>query len=232
MKLNAGERNGVSLNNGMNMSPRQSGTAVYETTGEFGFLMQQLAAMHQENGYRSFAFLGAETNQGVTSVLKGLRDFGTLVNSDSPTLMIDANFVDPQLHEVFYCARTPGLADVLAGEEQFDASVIADRESQTGILPAGYTKSRPVFSYSGIKELMKLARDKYDYIFIDLAPLSLQPESLAFCRESDCVILIVASECLHARAVERVNSMLTSYGCSVGGIVLNRYRHVVPQWLY
>jgi len=204
----------------------------YESGGAAGFLMQQLVAMNQEQKRKAFAFIGAGPRQGVTTVLDQIRAFSAIVGADSRMLMIDANFAHPQLHEIFSCSRAPGLVQVLAGERSLEETIIDDEISGIAVLPAGKRKMNPGFFHLQIKELLKKARDKYQFVLIDLPPLSSQPEVLAFCRESDCTLMVVASEMIHAKAAERVKNLLTCYGCRIGGVVLNRYRHVVPRWLY
>jgi Mrp family chromosome partitioning ATPase len=72
-------------------------------------------------------------------------------------------------------AKTPGLLDVVTNQASFNDLVIADTKHKFDFLPSS-TRIKPsnssdILSSAAMKQMLKAARNEYDYVLVDLPPI-------------------------------------------------------------
>ena len=150
-------------------------------------------------------------------------------------LVIDANRGHPVLDLAFNTSPGPGLYDVLKEGVSYPDAIFKVGESNVSIMPCG-TRSALDSHRNRAKNrfpiFISLMRDQFRYILIDSAPMLSSANSIAIAIGSDVTSLIIEANVTKWEVAEKAKRMLEANHCVLGGIVLNRVKHVIPKWIY
>ena len=80
--------------------------------------------------------------------------------------------------------------------------------------------------------MVLFAAERFDFTVLDLPPLDRPAETLPLCGVLDGVLLLVESERVRWPVAERYVNGLTRSGAKPLGVVMNKQKRHVPQWLY
>lgn len=72
------------------------------------------------------------------------------------------------------------------------------------------------------KELLKVAREHYDYILIDSAPLGNVIDSAIIAESCDGAIIVIEAEVISYRFVQEIQAQLERSNCPILGTILNK----------
>jgi Mrp family chromosome partitioning ATPase len=75
-------------------------------------------------------------------------------------------------------------------------------------------------------------KQEYDWVIFDGAPVDEYPDSIVLARQVDGVILVIQAENRGAEVAIRAKSNLERSCGTILGAVLNRRRHVIPEFIY
>jgi Mrp family chromosome partitioning ATPase len=102
------------------------------------------------------------------------------------------------------------------------------------LLPSGIpcALSLSAFQSPPLDELLRKARELFEYVIIDAPSLPQHPESLLLARQADGVILVVESEKTRKQSALWAKRQIEKAGVPILGVILNRRRYRVPSWLY
>jgi capsular exopolysaccharide synthesis family protein len=150
------------------------------------------------------------------------------------TLLIDANLRTPALDDVFVGQQNPiGLSDVVLSEANLDQSIYQTRYSNLFVLPSGKAVSSPSYIFDGnsLSSLLDRLRERFEYIIFDASPLDAYSESSFLASKVDGVILVVEAERTKTEVVRRIKKGLEATGATIIGVVLNKKRKYIPEFL-
>jgi len=86
---------------------------------------------------------------------------------------------------------------------------------------------------SGVfEEFLKMACKRFDYIILAAPPVLGSLEARATCAKVDGVVLVLASGKTRRQIARKCKETLEEAGGRILGVVLNRRRHYIPQWIY
>jgi len=130
-----------------------------------------------------------------------------LARSGRRTLLIDTDVRRPQIHRLFGLRSGPGFGELVSGQANLSDVAVPGPVPGLDVISAGNCNSWAVgelldHRFPEVLQDVKLA---YDVVVIDTAPLLTAPESLAFSRAADGVVLSVM------RDVSRLSSVLACY---------------------
>lgn len=142
---------------------------------------------------------------GVTSALPGegkstvATNFAALLAiSGKRTLLIDADVRRPGLSAMMKPAPQIGLIEAVSGEIPWTQAVKTDRRSQLTILPIALGKDaarrhdgNELISSPAMKQLLDEARQAFDYVIVDLAPVGPVVDAKAFEPLADGYLFVV-----------------------------------------
>lgn len=72
----------------------------------------------------------------------------------------------------------------------------------------------------------------FDLVLIDSLPLSISPDASAIASKVDGVILVLEAEKTKWRTARHVRERMESVGGNILGIVFNKRRYYIPQFIY
>lgn len=106
-------------------------------------------------------------------------------------LVIDCDLRRPTMHAAFQIASSPGVADILDRPE-IPVVRITERLS---IVPAGRLEGDPmgVLTSAAMATLLEHARQEYDWVLLDTAPLAVLPDANLLADHIDGAVLVVSA---------------------------------------
>lgn len=75
-------------------------------------------------------------------------------------------------------------------------------------------------------------RERFDHVIVDAPPLQGFPESLVLSRKVDGVVLVVESGKTRKRTALWAKQQVVDAGGTLLGVVLNKRKYYIPNWLY
>ena len=149
-------------------------------------------------------------------------------------LLIDANLRSPRLHEVFNMEHNQGLSDLLTNEEEKSSLFKKVGHGNLYLIPCGKKESEPlaIFESDRFDKTLKLMREKFDYVILDAPPVSGYAETKVMGKKVDGVILVIESGKTRKQVATRAKQELEDAGVKILGVILNRRKHYIPEWIY
>lgn len=145
-----------------------------------------------------------------------------LSSSHRNVLIIDADLRKPSINKLFNVENTNGLTELLLGEKSFE-NVVKNINKNISIITAGEKNVNPVelLDSKEMDELLKEAKEKYDYILIDTPPLQAVTDAKLLSTKADEVILVVKAESIKKDIARESLELIRNVQGNLSGIVFN-----------
>jgi protein-tyrosine kinase len=137
-------------------------------------------------------------------------------------LLIDADLRRPRLHDAFGVPGVSGLHEAVLGETPNKSTVpVFDIGHGVWLLPAGRPTADPmaVLTSDRMREIVAEARQAYDWVVIDTAPLAVMSDAHVLRDAVDTAVLVVSAGHTDYEFVERAVTLLGRE--HIIGVVLN-----------
>lgn len=154
---------------------------------------------------------------------------------DEQVLLIDADLTEPTQHRLLSLNESPGLGDWLAVASDADGSIdpFVQRTNHGRLAMMAAGRSGGVTRLlDRMDRLIEQATIDHRHVVIDLPPVSSTPTSLRLAAKCNAVLLVVECGNMHQEVVRRSVIALQQAGAKVAGVVLNKRRFPIPDWLY
>lgn len=212
-------------------SPQGSGARV--TPSRVVDLKTKLLSRYAGQHIKTILITGTAHGCGATTTAVSL---ATAMAKDSKrnVLLVDGNFRTPGLHRVFGTAYNGGMYDLLNfnGQSTFEFRKVGPGELY--LLPSGI--NRPVqngyFESNRFDIFLKQVRARFDYVILDSAPVNEFPDSTAMCAKVDGVIIVITYGKTRRQVALRVKKELEDSGANLLGVVFNKRKYYIPDWIY
>ena len=192
-------------------------------------ILTRLRTQHPGESIKIIMFTGAAHGGGVTTTAVNFAK--TLVKGHQvKILLIDANLRTPNLRELFDIKNDQGLTDIVLDDDIRPYKVINFDPSYLFVLATGGNYVGPVglFESERFDTFLNNARDEFDYIILDSAPLPSFAEARVLCEKVDGVVMVVESGKIRRQVALRVKKEIEDAGkLHNSPILVNR----PGQWL-
>lgn len=168
---------------------------------------------------------------GLTSALRGEGKSTTAINlsyvlaeANKKTLLIEADMRLPRIQRLLQFQETVGLSNVLAGvnklKEAIRCGVFWDTLS---ILPSGEIPPNPseLLSSMKMKHILSTLAEDYDYIIIDLPPITAVSDGLAISTLLSDMIVVVRPDYCDRHALADAMRQMEFLNVKILGFVMN-----------
>jgi capsular exopolysaccharide synthesis family protein len=208
-------------------SPIREGLEPYED------ILTRMNTGHPEVSIKSIMFTGAAHGGGATTTAVNFAK-ALVKNSEAKVLLMDANLRTPQLHNLFNITSGRGLCDILMDNDDKAFKVLKFGPSYLFILAGGgdYKGAVSLFESKRFDEFLKETRKTFDYVVLDGAPLPNSAETRVLCDKVDGVVMVIESGKLRRQVAVRAKQELEDAGARILGVVLNKRKYYIPNWLY
>jgi capsular exopolysaccharide synthesis family protein len=149
-------------------------------------------------------------------------------------LLIDANLRSPRLHELFDIEYNKGLSNLLTMKEDEALPYKKVEHGNLYVIPSGKKGIGPLTIFESVRfeKKLKMMRERFDYIILDAPPMNGYAESRVIATKVDGVILVIESGKTRRQVAIRAKQELEEAGTKVLGVILNRRKHYIPEWIY
>lgn len=171
------------------------------------------------------AFTSCTPNEGKSNVTLNLAV--SLAEAGNRVLLIDADLrKSVLLARVRVAGKVTGLSHLLSGQSSLTETISNTDVSGLQILFAGPVPPNPSELLGGkmFEELIRSARQVYDYVLIDTPPLGRVIDCAVITRTCDGVVLVIEAEAISYRYEQEVKEQLEKTGCPILGAVLNKVK--------
>ncbi|MCE9611992.1 MAG: polysaccharide biosynthesis tyrosine autokinase [Chthoniobacter sp.] len=159
----------------------------------------------------------------------------SLAQQQLRTLIIDADLRKPGLGKSFSTpAQASGLSDVLSGKATFEEACHGTRVSGLSFMPAGNRNASPLelLADERFAKLLHVAREKFDRIILDTAPINAVSDTLLIVKHADATAFVVRARKTSSRTLLRALQLLDGVGAAPAGFILNRLPARLANYYY
>jgi len=166
----------------------------------------------------------AQPSEGKTSTALNLA--AALAQKGSRVLLIDADLRRPRLASALNLPGHQGLADMLSGSAEFDATLVQKIEGLETLflLASGPRAPNPaeLLCSRKMEQLLAWLRKGFDHIIVDSPPVLPVTDSTILSTLVDGVIMVVACESTSRAALNRACRVVEHSGGKILGTVFNK----------
>lgn len=136
-------------------------------------------------------------------------------------LLIDCDMRLPTIATKLSIKGSPGLSNILVGDCAVKDGIMRHGDFNIDVLPSGTIPPDPtgLLESETFSVLLKELRKIYDYIFIDLPPVTAVTDAAILSRHVDGYLLVVKNESSEYRGVSNMLNQLRLVGGKILGFV-------------
>lgn len=159
--------------------------------------------------------------EGKTTVATNLAI--TMALAGSRVLLIDADLRRGSLSTCFDVAPGVGLGEIIAGGATVEQCVQETEYDKLTLLGRGrdLPPCSENFLGDGMRQCLQDARDTYDFVIVDSAPVLVADDTTTLAPLADTTLFVMRINATPARLAERALQQLYCRQVNVGGVVLN-----------
>src|SRR6266404_1523734 len=200
-----------------------SEAAPFSATAEALRYIKVAIDLHPAGG-KVIGIVSALPGEGKTTVATG---FGAFVaKSGSRTLLIDADLRNPSMTKTLGYTNAPGLLNMVADNSDFRDLVITDSKYKFAFLPSSShikpSNSSDILTSPGMKQMLRTAKNDYDYVLVDLPPILPVVDVKAAADLFDAFVLVVEWGSTSADEVLKAVAASNTLSERLLGAVLNK----------
>jgi capsular exopolysaccharide synthesis family protein len=149
-----------------------------------------------------------------------------------PTVIVDCNVRNPDIHRRFGIEDI-GLDEYLKGHIGLDEALLNTLIPNLHVLPlGGGLTSLGAVDKGKFAEFIASMRSRFEYVLLDSAAVGLNPEPTVLCDKVDAVVLVVRHGSTRREVVRKSKEMIERAGGRILGVVLNKRKFPIPEFLY
>ncbi len=147
-------------------------------------------------------------------------------------LIIDSDLRMPSLSDYLGIETDKGLSEILAGRATLNDSIIKLQPSGLHLLPGGEARSDVAELISGpkFKEILREARDMFDFVIIDAPPLGIFTDATVLINHADGALMVIRAGRTSYATVDRILDKLPRE--RMLGVVLNESEEILQETSY
>lgn len=147
-------------------------------------------------------------------------------------LIIDSDLRMPSLTDYLGIEADKGLSHILSGNATLNESIIKLAPAGLHLLPGGEARSDVAELISGpkFKEILRQAREMFDFIIIDAPPLGIFTDATVLINHADGAMLVIRAGKTRYTMVDRIMETLPRE--RMLGVVLNQSEDVLAETHY
>lgn len=197
-------------------------------------LFQQIEASFPKDDKRIVQFIGSKRGEGVSRIVFELAKVTAEQLGKSVLLLYDGRFQSP-LSSLPSHQTTP-ILDGFARID-FSSEALVCRVSSAPLFVADFSAKPSIalaqtFTSSRMPTILGQLRKQFDLVLIDSPSLEVCADGLVIAPRVDGVVLVVEAERTPAPVARKAKESIIQCGGNLLGIVFNRKRYYIPDWLY
>jgi capsular exopolysaccharide synthesis family protein len=178
-------------------------------------------------------FIAAGEGEGTSTIT---REFAriAMVALGQRVLLLDADRHNPTQH--FFCNVSPDycLDDIVQAQENPEKALYQVNGSNlfVSLISRNSNASPNVFDSSNFDLLWGALKERFDLILVDSPPATISSDSFSIFKKADGVVIVVEADKTRWPVVQSVKERIVQHGGRVLGVVLNKRRYYIPEFIY
>lgn len=205
-------------------------------TLENSMVIHRLYDQYMQKKAKIFLLLSANKNAGVTYCCKKIAKSASRLLPDIKTIIVDMNIYNPVLSKA---AGNPakGWISCLIDQPDFelkDAVLPIPDMDNVKLLPAGDTSQYNMIALERHRNslIFDILKKDFDLILVDSPSYYQGPEAGILCKTADSTIITVEAEVTRRPMVKQMIAEVRELNDSILGILFNKRKFHIPQWVY
>lgn len=190
----------------------------------FKLIRTKIENVKLKKGHSVFALTSSTESEGKTTC--SVNTALSLAKSGKSVLLIDADLRKPAVCKTLGISLEgeKGVYDIVTGNKTFEESVKYIEKLNLYLLVASAPVQDPSETLASEKmaEIIKQAKDNFDYIIIDCPPAGVVADAAIIANYTDSVIFVTAEERVAIPQIEYALSDLTTAKAEILGCIYNR----------
>lgn len=174
---------------------------------------------------RVFGITSCYSGEGVTTVANNLAANLTRI-AQGPVLLIDMKQLKNKDKNV-YNTPYPNLGNILALRKGSSTPKLPDRIDTLYLL-----HSSTLAKQIGIDDILSVWKKDYEFVVVDLPPLNNDPGVIALAHLAEEIIWVIEAEETRWEVAQQQKEHMLKSGVNFAGVVLNKRKFYIPEWLY
>jgi capsular exopolysaccharide synthesis family protein len=182
-------------------------------------------------GRRSLLVTSPAPEDGRTTVVINLAT--AIAQAGKKVLIVDANFRQPALGQIFPQAPAAGLSSALVGQANWRDVVGASDVPNLSVIAAGPLPPNPaeLLGSEALRQMIQEMTAEYEQVIFDGAPVLVVTDASVLSRQVDGVVLVIRAGVNTAGIVQRSAELLTRLGAHNLGVILQGVRSTAGGYL-
>lgn len=193
------------------------------TTSEYLEAVRMLAAHIQLAGQKSkqrvLVLTGAGSRQGTSLTIANLGS--ALAEQGRNVLIVDGNGRNPSMHRIFQLSNEVGLVDIVSGKVDVKDVIQKTEQENLSLIALGSESAEP-FSIrdSSTEPLIKLLRQKFDFVLLDAPALSFADIS-SLAQFADEIIMVARRSHIKRDSLKSAGEFISKFTDKQLGLIIN-----------
>ena len=196
-------------------------------------LQQRLMSLLTDPQHSILQFISCRSEEGVSTIV---REFGRVLveKFGKKVLLVDGDSKKMTQHHSLGIPPKLALQQIMHHGGDLDQAVTPVIHSRLFLAQlCGDRQERIQQDLSiGQEDVWVHIRKQFDMIVIDSSPIEASDEGLELCTAADGVVMVVEAEVTRSYVVSNLKEQIIHSGGKLLGVVFNKQRHYIPEWLY
>jgi len=200
---------------------------------ELGILRNSIETLMQRKPRRTLLFTSSSHEEGTTTLATSYARMVAL-STGSRVLVVELNARTPSLFWRLGMKGGEGVSHYLAGGSALSSLVQAVDGAGFDAMHVGERDPAQIqlLLEDHFPRLIAEAQQSYDTVIVDAPPIVGSPETPPMSASVDGVVLVVQCERTKREIVHRSVDLVTQMGGRTLGVVLNRKKYYIPDFIY
>ena len=181
----------------------------------------------------ALAITGCRRGEGVSTVAANISAM-LAQGTGGRVLLVDTNIRCPSAHQIFQTRLEPGLANISTADRDYGDIIVSERFKNLHILAAGMPNGSPpgILRPAQFAKLINSMKKDYRHVVFDMPAMKEARSSARLASLCDGVVLVIEAERLRWEVLLEAKAQLLKWNANTVGVVLNKRRFPIPEWLY
>jgi protein-tyrosine kinase len=205
----------------------------FKLEAEMALLYHQIEFSLGNSPHKLIQFIGCRRGAGVSTIVREYAR-NAVERQGKTVLVLDSAYQDPAQKINFNVTCEYGWLDLIEKGELIDKAFFRLGESNLYFAPISIqaTLVSPMKDISATVMLWEKLKERFDLILIDSSSDANTLESIALSHKVDGVVLIIDAGKTRRQVVKSIKKKVLSSGGLILGVILNRRRYYVPDYIY
>lgn len=161
-------------------------------------------------------------NEGKTTLTANLASVFQM--ADYKCIILNLDLRKPTLHTYFNLENKKGMSSYLSGKDDIQNIIFATKHTNLHVITSGPIPPNPseLILSNKLSELLEVLKPRYDYIFLDTAPIGLVSDSVELMKLADQNLIVLRENYAEKSFLESLDRIIEKNHLNNIGLVLNR----------